>query len=333
MIILFYISCQQKEDTESIGNRNNCATYTNQLNNDLRTYYKIIYPNDTTTLSDDFLEKYFSNRMVDTMGEITITSAIYSRGYDGAVLFAIIIRETGIGKNKSPFFLFRDINFTKTIYNDFEYNPKDVDVVLSQLSYLQNISITERNKIISKIVLLSTLAQERMLNGGNELTVKIHQSCADLIELNDQSLTVFKNRLKEQSSINLYYPNYTLWRDEFSICCDSNIGFQQYLEQINEIEERRQNDSAMINRFTNFSKSLILETTLPYIIDNLKDQNKLFFYSVPDFQIYEIDISFSAEKGYSTNLKWLQPRVKWDLPYLPVIVPELNGDYDPVIVE
>lgn len=76
-----------------------------------------------------------------------------------------------------------------------------------------------------------------------------------------------------------------------------------------------------------------MENTCQYIVDNMKDPNKVFFYSVPDFQIYEIDISFSAEKGFNTNLKWLQPRVVWDTPLIPLIAPELTGVYEPVLVE
>ncbi len=333
IIIQFFAYCHPKEETERIAAPNDKATYTNQLNHDLSAYYKIIYPNDTTTSSDDYLEKYFGCRLVDSVGAITIATATYTRGFDGPVLLAVIIRETELGESKSPFFLFPDPNFAKTIHNEFEYKSKSADFVLNKLRHLQNISITERNNIISKIVLLSTLAHVRISNGGNELTGYVHQSCADLIEINEQSLKVFENRLKDKTNINLYYPNYTIWRNEFSGYNNADIGIQHYLEQIKEIEERRKVDSAMIYRYTNFSKSLILENTCQYIVDNMKDPNKVFFYSVPDFQIYEIDISFSAEKGFNTNLKWLQPRVVWDTPLIPLIAPELTGVYEPVLVE
>lgn len=333
IIIQFFAYCHPKEETEKIAAPNDKASYTNQLNNDLRAYYKIIYPNDTTTLSNEYLEKYFGCRLVDTIGAITIASATYTRGFDGPVLLAVIIRETGIGKNNSPFFLFPDSDFVKTMHNKFEYKSKSADIVINNLKYLQHISNRERNDIISKIVLLSTLAHVRISNGGNELTGYVHQSCADLIEINDQSLSAFKNRLKDTTNINLYFPSYAIWRDKISVYNDGAIGIQRYLEQIKEIEERRKVDSVMIYRFTNFSKSQILENTWQYIVENIKDPNKVFFYSVPDFQIYEIDISFSPEKGFNTNLKWLHPRVVWDSPLIPLIAPELTGVYEPVLME
>ncbi len=333
MYVIESIACNAKDRLEVVASTTDKTTNSQQFINNLRIYYKINYPNDTTTLNDEYLLNYFPCRKIDEFGSITIASASYSREYDGQVSLAVIISETELQNKTTTFYLSRNPYFAKSLNGEHFYKLEYVDSVLNKLKSLSNVSISERNNIISKIILLSSLENYRISKYGSKLTCIIQQSCLDLIQINDQTIKVFENRLKDRNSINLYYPNESVFQNELLNCCNVDIGLFNYIELIKEVDMRRQADSAMVLSFTNFSKSLILDSAFQYIATNMKDPNKLLFYSVPDFQLYEIDILFSEETGFTTSLKWLYPRVSWDLPYLPKIAPELTGIYEPVLLD
>lgn len=321
--ILITFNCRKNNFT-----KNSSITYDFQKEKEY-LYKKINNLQDSITSKD--YENFFCCTYTKFFDGLTLVSLTYSKGYDNKQENYLIISENIPGIGRKSYYLKPNYSFLLNHDESEIYKSSVFDSVINHIQTIHQIDYKRRKQIIKEMWLTYTLGSYRMYK-NQELFGEIYNiSLSDVYELNNSSLPVFEALVLDSSNLNIPFLVYQDWKKNYSQFSCIGDSAQEYHDIIQNIKNERVKVAEEVNEYTDYSKHLIADSMIAYIKENLSNDSLTIYYTLPDFQLFEM----KNIGNLSFGIKWLYPKVHWEKTYIPLTQPAFmySDESKPMLVK